>query len=357
MKRYHLGINPKKKEKRKLHTRRLGKSNIEVSAMGMGCFAIGGPFQGKDGNFLAYGRINDDESKKTIHTAVELGVNLFDTAEAYGHGHSEEVLGQALKDYRDDVIITTKFSSVYDPKTQSNVQKTVILERLREAVNNSLKRLQTDYIDIYQLHNARQDPTSALLIRDCLEELVDEGKIHYYGWSTDDASRAEQFAKSRHCAAIQYVLTVTRINTPMAKLCKENNLAGIIRSPFASGTLTGKYTKDTKRSPDHMLSQTDFSNERYIKTFQALDKFKELLAEHGRTLVQGILGYIWAKNERAIPIPGAKTVRQITENAKTLELGPISQHVMREIESIFSELQLDFSYDNFAYYKQDKKDG
>jgi aryl-alcohol dehydrogenase-like predicted oxidoreductase len=323
----------------------------------MGCFAIGGSFKSKDGQIFAYGKVNDDESVATIHKALDIGVNLFDTAEAYGHGHSEEVLGQVLKESRDDVVIATKFRSVYDPKTQTNVEKPVILEKLRESVNKSLKRLQTDYIDIYQLHNARQDSSSALLIRDCLEELVEEGKIRYYGWSTDDVSRAEQFVKSKHCIAIQYALTITRINTPMATLCEENDLAGIIRSPFASGTLTGKYTKDTKRSPDHMLSETDFNIERYIKTFQALDQLKELLAEQGRTLVQGILGYIWAKNDRAIPIPGAKTVDQITENAKSLELGPISQQIMGEIDSIFSELQLDFSYDNFAYYKEDKKDG
>ncbi|MFX0210516.1 MAG: aldo/keto reductase [Candidatus Hodarchaeota archaeon] len=339
-----------------LYTRILGKSNIKVSAMGMGCWAIGGPFKTEDGHLLAYGNVKDQESINTIHKALELGVNIFDTAEAYGNGHSEEVLGQALKDSRDDVVIATKFRSIYDPKTQTNVDRTVILEKLRKAVNNSLKRLQTDYIDIYQLHNARQDSVSVLLIRDCLEELVDEGKISYYGWSTDDASRAEQFAEGKHCTAIQYILTITRINTSIAKLCEDNNLAGIIRSPFASGTLTGKYTKDTKRNPDHMLSKTDFSTERYTKTFKALDQLKELLVEQGRTLVQGILGYIWAKNDRAIPIPGAKTVQQITENAKTLEFGPIPQHLMREIDSIFSELQVDFSYDNFDYYKQDKKD-
>ncbi|MFX0172181.1 MAG: aldo/keto reductase [Candidatus Hodarchaeota archaeon] len=340
-----------------MYFRKLGKSGIKVSAMGMGCWAIGGPFKTKDGRLLAYGKVNDKESIETIQKALEMGINFFDTAEAYGHGHSEEVLGQTLKDCRDEVTIATKFSNLYDPKTQNNFQKTTILEKLNEAVDKSLQRLQTDYIDIYQLHNARQDPTSALLIRDCLEELVDNGKIHYYGWSTDDASRAEHFVKSKYCTAIQYILTVTRINTPIAKLCEDNNLAGIIRSPFASGTLTGKYTKDTKRNPSHMLSKVDFSAERYIKTFQALDQFKELLIEHEKTLVQGILGYIWAKNDRAIPIPGAKTVNQITENAKTLELGSISQQLMHEIDSIFSELQVDFSYDNFDYYKQDKKDG
>lgn len=340
-----------------MYTRKLGKSNIEVSALGMGCWAIGGPFEGSNGEILGYGKVNDHESIQTIHKALELGVNFFDTAEAYGRGHSEEILGNVLKDRRDDVVIATKFRTVYDPNTETTANKDIILDKLQRSLDNSLKRLQTDYIDIYQLHNARQDSISALIIKDCLEKLVDEGKIRFYGWSTDDASRAEEFAKGKHCLAMQYVLTVTRINTPMAKLCKDNNLAGIIRSPFASGTLTGKYNKNTKRTPDHMLAKTDFSTERYIKIFQALDQLKELLAEEGRTLVQGILGYIWAKNDGVIPIPGAKTVNQIVENAKTLEFGPISQKLMGEIDTIFLEQQVDFSIENFPYYQETTKEG
>jgi aryl-alcohol dehydrogenase-like predicted oxidoreductase len=338
-----------------MYTRRIGKSNIEVSGLGMGCFGIGGPFKTKDGRILAYGEVNDKESTQVINKALDLGINLFDTAEAYGRGRSEEVLGQALEDYRDDVIIATKFSSVYKSISKIQAKKSSILEKLQEAVDNSLKRLQTDYIDIYQLHSSRQDPDSALLIGECLETLVDEGKIRYYGWSTDDASRAEMFAKGKHCVALQYGLTLTRINTPMAKLCEENDLAGIIRSPFASGTLTGKYTKETKRNPDHMLGKTDFNTERYIKIFQILDQLKPLMKEEGRSLVQGILGYIWAKDDRAVPIPGAKTVNQITEIGQCLDLGPITKRKMGEIDSLFSELQLDFSYENFAYYKDDKK--
>ena len=106
-----------------MYTRRLGKSNIEVGAMGMGCWAIGGPFKNKDGRLFAYGNVNDKESIETIHKALEMGVNFFDTAEAYGHGHSEEVLGQALKDCREDIIIATKFRSVYDLKTQQKAEK------------------------------------------------------------------------------------------------------------------------------------------------------------------------------------------------------------------------------------------
>jgi len=103
-----------------------------------------------------------------------------------------------------------------------------------------------------------------------------------------------------------------------------------------------------------MLGAVDFDTERYEKIFQTLDQLKTLLED--RTLVQGILGYIWAKNDRAIPIPGAKTVDQITEIGQCLDLGPLTKQEMGDIDSLFSELQLDFSYDNFAYYKEDKKE-
>ncbi|MFX1253307.1 MAG: aldo/keto reductase [Promethearchaeota archaeon] len=340
-----------------MYTRRLGKSNIEVSALGMGCWAIGGPFRsGRDGRFLAYGQVNDKESIATVHKALDLGINLFDTADVYGFGHSEKILGEALKGRRNQVIIATKFGNMFDEKTRtSKSKKSFEPEYIRHALDDSLRRLQTDYIDLYQIHHARYSSDGALQVQNTLEELVEEGKIRYYGWSTDDASRAAKFAKGKYCAAIQYVLTLTRINTPIAKLCEENDLAGLIRSPLASGTLTGKYNKDTKRASDHMLANTDFSTERYQKTFQALNQLKELIAEDERTLVQTILGYIWAKNDHAIPIPGAKTITQISENAKVLELGPISQKLMREIDTIFSDLQMDFSYENFEYYKEGKK--
>ena len=333
-----------------VYKRKFGKSNKEVSGLGMGCFALGGPFTNKQGMTYAYGKVDDKESIRTIHKALEFGINVFDTADVYGLGHSEEILGQALKGRREEVIIATKFGSVFDPEKRISGGKNVSPEYIHKAVDASLGRLQTDYIDIYQLHNSGQDPKRALGVRDTLEELVEMNKIRYYGWSTDDPYRVEEFAKGNHCIAIQYILSLTRYNTQIARICEENDLVGLIRSPFASGTFTGKYTKDTKRDSDHMLADRDFGTEQYQQTFQKLDEIKELLKNDDRTLVQGILGYIWAKNDRVIPIPGAKTVDQITENAKSLEQGPISQKLMQEIDSIFSELQNDFSYESFPYY-------
>ncbi|MFX0087240.1 MAG: aldo/keto reductase [Candidatus Hodarchaeota archaeon] len=335
-----------------VYQRKLGKSNIKISALGMGCWGIGGPFKSQNGNYLAYGDVKDKESIKTVHKALNLGINFFDTADVYGCGHSEKILGQALKDHREEVIIATKFGNTFNSETRTVLGKDFSPEYISKAVNSSLQRLQTDYIDIYQLHDARHDSEGALIIKDILEKLVDEGKIHFYGWSTDDAERAKEFAKGEHCVAMQYIMNITRHNTPMANLCKETNLAEIIRQPLRSGILTGKYTKNTKRAPNHFLGKTNFNTDLYAKIFNSIEQMKDILKESELTIVQAALGYIWAKNNGTIPIPGAKTENQITEIAKILEYGPISPKVMNDIDSIFKESQMDFSYENFSYYKK-----
>ncbi len=126
----------------------------------MGCFGIGGPFMRPDGSYLAYGKVKDEESIKTVHRAIELGINIFDTADVYGVGRSEKVLGKALKGYRDDVVIATKFGNVFeDGNPKSLGEKNTSPEYIRSAVESSMRRLQTDFIDIYQLHSSQHDLT------------------------------------------------------------------------------------------------------------------------------------------------------------------------------------------------------
>ncbi len=146
--------------------RRLKGSKKSISPLGMGCFGIGGPFMRPDGAYLAYGKVKDEESIKTIHRAIELGINIFDTADVYGVGRSERVLGEALKEYRDDVVIATKFRSVFEegnPKTFG--EKNTSPEYIRNAVESSMRRLQTDFIDIYQLHSSQHDPEDAKKVK------------------------------------------------------------------------------------------------------------------------------------------------------------------------------------------------
>jgi aryl-alcohol dehydrogenase-like predicted oxidoreductase len=226
--------------------RTLGKSKLEVSALGMGCWAIGGPWMwaqpGREAYPAGWGNTDDDESIRAIHAAMEMGVNFFDTAANYGAGHSEGVLGRALKGRRDQVVIATKFGHIVNEK-----EKTVygdpaqIIKNVRTDVKNSLRRLQTDFVDIYQLHEGGYDPKLALELQSVLEELVSSGKIRWYGWSTDIVENARVFASGSHSTSIQFRLNALFDNPGMRKVCADFDLAGIIKDPLNKGILTGKF--------------------------------------------------------------------------------------------------------------------
>lgn len=310
----------------------------EISALGMGCFGIGGPFMRSDGAYLAYGEVNDEESIKTIHRAIELGINLFDTADIYGVGRSEKILGKALKEYRETVVIATKFGSVFEEgNPQTLDKKNTSRDYIRSAVEASMKRLQTDFIDIYQLHSSQHDPNDANRVQAILEDLVEEGIIGGYGWSTDDPKRMKVFAKGKYCNSVQYAMNITLHNDQMIQLCENYNLIGLIRSPLASGILTGKYSEHSKIANDHMLAGLDFSQERYKNISKILQELKNLLEHDGRTIIQAQLGYLMATSKTTIPIPGAKTIEQIEENAKTLDFGPLPPELVKKIDDLWHD--------------------
>ncbi|MDH5402139.1 MAG: aldo/keto reductase [Candidatus Heimdallarchaeota archaeon] len=321
-----------------MNTRKIKLINKEVSVIGMGCFAIGGPF-GTPENIYAYGEVNDDMSIRTIHKAIDMGVNLFDTADIYGYGRSERVLGEALKEYRDDVVIATKFANVFNESEKKASGKNTSPNYIRYAVKESLRRLQTDYIDIYQLHSGNHDLEDALKIRDTLEELVDEGFINSYGWSTDDVEKMSAFAKGNNCSSVQYALNVFHRNDLMVDLCNKQNITGLIRSPLASGTLTLKYTPETHDLPkDHMLSTVNFNSERFHKRHPKLIELKQLFQDHDRTLIQGLISWILSHDTNSIPIPGAKNLAQIEENAKVVELGPLNNTLKNHVDELVHDV-------------------
>ena len=133
-------------------TRQLGRSGIQVSALGLGCWAIGGPFTNVDGVPVGWGDVDDNESIRAIHRALDLGLNFFDTADVYGAGHSEETLGKALAGRRDEVVIATKFGNVFNSETRRMAGEDGSPEYTRKALEASLRRLNTDYVDLYQFH-------------------------------------------------------------------------------------------------------------------------------------------------------------------------------------------------------------
>lgn len=313
--------------------RTLGRSGIAVSALGVGCWAMGGAGWG--------GGANDAESVRGIRKALDMGVNFFDTADVYGHGHSERVLAEALAGERGHVVIATKFGNTWDEATQEGTGPNAAPDYIRAACEASLKRLNTDYIDLYQFHLNGYGPEGAEAVRDTLEDLVAAGKIRAYGWSTDYPDRARIFAQGPNCAAIQVELNVIDDAPDILAVCREYDLAAINRGPLAMGLLTGKYTPTTTlptddvrgpQAPDWMKYFKDGRpNPEWLDKVQAIG---EILRSDGRTLAQGALAWLWARSDKTLPIPGFRTQAQIKENCGALAFGPLTPDQMRQIDTI-----------------------
>jgi len=316
-----------------LQTRRLGRSGIEVSAQGLGCWAIGGPYWDK-GNPVGWGVVDDAESLRGLGRALDLGITFFDTADVYGCGHSERLVGQALAGRRAQVVTATKFGIVFDEATRQVTGKDATPAYIRQACEASLRRLQTDYIDLYQFHLGDYNPAEAGGVVAVLEELVSAGKIRAYAWSTDDPERVRVFAAGPHCAAVQNHLNLLDDNPAMLALCDQLDLASVNRGPLMMGLLTGKFSADTQIAADDVRHRWDFRAGRPAEQLKKLAAVRAVLTRDGRTLAQAALGWLWARSERTIPIPGYKTAQQLDENAAALRLGPLSAEQMGEIEQL-----------------------
>ncbi|CAL9580081.1 aldo/keto reductase [Streptomyces sp. Tu 3180] len=324
-------------------TRTLGRSGIEVSAVGCGCWAIGGEWQDPDGQPLGWGRVDDDESVRAIRRAVDLGVTFFDTADVYGTGHSERVLGRALGRRRDEVVVATKWGNVFDADTRTLTGGDDSPAHLRRALTASLRRLGTDRVDLYQLHLADAAPERAAELRDACEELVAEGLIRAYAWSTDDPARAAVFAKGPHCTAVQHALNVLTDAPEMIRLCEEADLASVNRSPLAMGLLTGRHAGrrplpagDIRSRPPAWLRGFGDGSGADPAWLARVDALRDVLTSGGRTLAQGALAWLWARSPRTVPIPGFRSVAQVEENAGALEKGPLTDEQMTEVERILA---------------------
>lgn len=319
--------------------RTLGRSGIEVSALGFGCWAIGGEWSTLDGQPLGWGKVDDDESVRAIHRALDLGVTFFDTADVYGTGHSERVLGRALGKRRADVVVATKWGNLFDERTRTLNGQDASEEHAREALTASLTRLGTDYVDLYQFHLSDAHPDHGARLREICEEFVREGLIRAYAWSTDDPAKAAVFAEGEHCAAVQHALNVMQDAPEMLALCEESGLASINRSPLAMGLLAGKRqgpqdAGDIRSRPPAWLPGFGEGSGADPEWLARIDAVNEILTSNGRTLAQGALAWIWARSPRTIPIPGFRSVEQAEQNAGAMEKGPLTAEQLTEINQI-----------------------
>jgi aryl-alcohol dehydrogenase-like predicted oxidoreductase len=327
-----------------MQNRKLGRSKLEVSPLGLGCWAIGGPTQFRESHF-GWGEIDEDEAVRAIHAALDAGITYFDTADIYGTGHSERILGRALAGRRDRVLVATKFGLTFDEYSRQMTGQDASPAYVLRACEASLRRLNTDHIDVYQFHPGDYDPANVRPVCDALDRLVAQGKIRYYGWNADP-DRARIFAERPQCTSTQFGMNMFEDSPEMLAFCDEYDLAAIINGPLGKGLLTGKLDAATRFAATDLRHQRGWNLREgpLARQRTALEQLRDILTSDGRTLAQTALGYLWARSERTIPIPGFKTVAQVRENVGALQYGPLSPQQMRAVaEVVASSLSEDES--------------
>jgi len=241
-----------------MFTRQLGKSDLTVTALGLGCWAIGGPF------------------------------------------------------WRGEP------------------------EYIRQACEASLRRLKTDYIDLYQFHIGDFDLEKADAVQETLERLVDAGKIRWYGWSTDDPARAAFFTRGEHYVAVQQRFNIFEGDAETLAICEQHGLASINRSPLAKGLLTGKFDADSTLPENDVRRDWDFRRGEQAQQLRTLEALRAVLTREGHSPAQAALGWLWARSDVTVPIPGFKNVQQVEENVGALARGPLSAEQMADISELLA---------------------
>ena len=295
-----------------MHYRKLGNTDITVSEIGFGAWAIGGRADA-GGTPLGWGRTNDEESLAAIRRARELGVTFFDTSDSYGFGRSESLLGIVLSRRREEVVIATKVGVSRD--SDGKLTKDFSPAHISHAVDGSLKRLRSDYIDLYQLHNPSLDDLRRDDIHEVLDRLQSVGKIRYWGYT------------------LQVLYNV--LNQAPAKdlfpLAKQHGYGIIARVPLASGLLSGKFRTDTTFATDD-IRQNFLTAKRLEEAIPRVDEAKSIIGGTARSLAEGALRFVLASDAVSTTIPGARTVRQVEMNVAADEVR-IPQEVVDKLHA------------------------
>ncbi|MBD0369840.1 MAG: aldo/keto reductase [Pyrinomonadaceae bacterium] len=293
-----------------MQRRRLGREGLEVSALGLGCMGMS----------QSYGEADESESIATIHRAIELGVTFFDTAEVYGPYTNEELLGRALKGKRDGVIIATKFGfNIVDGRSKGVNSRP---EHIREVAENSLRRLQTDYIDLFYQH--RVDPSVPIEdVVGTMAELVREGKVRFLGLSEAGEKTIRRAHAVHPISALQseYSLWERNLEPEIIPALRELGIGLVPFSPLGRGFLTGTAKRAEEYDEgDYRRGDPRFQGENFDANMRAADVVREIAGEKGATPAQIALAWLLHKGEDIVPIPGTKRRKYLEENVEAARL-------------------------------------
>ncbi len=291
--------------------RRLGSTNIDVSRIGFGCWAIGGH---------GYGAVKDEESIEAIHRAIDMGINLFDTADAYGFGHSERILAKALGEYRHDVVIATKFGVAWDDAGHTYLDCSP--KRATEALEGSLRRLKIDCIPIYQIH-WYDDSTLIYDTMEVLERHKNEGKIRYVSCSNFSIDMIRDVMKTYRLESLQCLYNVIeRENERDMHDCYENMKMGVMTyGSLGRGLLSGKYGLRNREfvSGDTRGSCDLFRDGEFEANLNVVEVLKEIGRKYGKSVSQVAIRFVLDQKFVTSALVGHKTAGQVSENIDSLD--------------------------------------
>lgn len=315
-----------------MKTRQLGKDGPQLTIIGLGTWAIGGPWD------WGWGPQKDEDSIAAIRESLEQGINWIDTAPVYGLGHAEEVVAQALEGYkREEVFIATKCGLVWDDR--GRVDRNLHPESIRREIEASLKRLKTDYVDLYQHHWPDQktpvEESWAVMVR-----LQEEGKVRYIGVCNYDVPLLKRCSAIAPVQSLQppYSMVKRDIEKEILPYCHEHQIGVVAYSPLQTGLLTGKVSKE-RLAPDDWRHKSEFFKEpKYSRVQKLVEQLRPIAERKNITLAQLAIAWVVSQTGVTSAIVGARNAQQARENAAAAEV-ELTPADLQEIDALLADFR------------------